>query len=448
MSEHFELNFVGKKAARELADTAAQTLLSVKDAQHAQQTGMSVLQNHFIEGDNLEVLKLLQPIYTNKIDTIYIDPPYNSGNQNFVYADNFINKNNQNEAKDNQSEFYKNLIISGQRHSDWLVMIYPRLILAQRLLKKTGVIFVSIDEREVAHLKLLMDEIFGEENFIDLFCWAKTETPANLSRKSKKVIEYILCYQKKRDKTKFAGIKKTSKSTNGLLNQTNRLNTLIFPENVVQTKLADGKIAAGMYGTNRYEIELLADTEVRDKIFIQPVYLRAKFKWTQPKLDAEIARGTELFIISKTFSPAYEKQNYAAEVPPNLINMKVGVATNEVASKNLTDLLGAKVFDYPKPVSLLKYLLGFNDHKDGLCLDFFAGSGTLAQAVWEMNRVDEGNRKWICVQRPDACPVGSVAEKNGFSTIADIALKRIEKVRKSDEYFTHWETLKAEPSTV
>lgn len=449
MIENFELNFIGKQTARALANQPTKMQLSyhkqlsvrkLHNNSNSSQQEISIPQtdqNHFIEGDNLDVLKLLQTTYSDQVHTIYIDPPYNSGNDNFVYADSFAQKNGSPDIQNQQYPFYKNLKYSGQQHSTWLAMIYPRLVLARRLLRPEGVIFISIDEREVAHLKLLMDEIFGEENFIDIFNWAKTETPANLSKKSKKVIEYILCYQKQKNKTKFTGIQKTSQSTNGLLNQTNRVADLIFPKNVVQTKLKDQKISAGKYGTARYDIDLLADTVVKDGRFIQPVHLRAKFKWTQPKLDAEIARGTEIFIPTLRLSPSYEKSSYAAEVPPNLINMKVGVATNEVASKQLTTLLGAKVFDYPKPVSLLKYLLGFHDGQDAICLDFFAGSGTLAQAVWEMNQADGGQRKWICVQAAAACPAKSVAAEKGFKTITEIALKRIESIQ-NDEAFLHW----------
>lgn len=442
MSVPFELQFIGKSSARHQADTPP-SAVTVRQADtisqiqcDSQQTVFDLRDNHFIAGDNLEVLKNLQTVYTEQIDTIYIDPPYNSGNR-FVYADRFTRKQETPPATV-AHPFAAHLRWSGRQHSDWLAMMYPRLILARRLLRSSGVIFVSIDERELAHLKILMDEIFGEQNFIDLFSWAKTETPANLSRKSKKIVEYILCYQKKRDSTKFEGIQKKSKSTNGLLNQTNRLQTLVFPKGIVQTKLPDGIIKAGRYGTSRYDIELLADATVKSGVFTSTVPLRAKFKWTMPKLELEIAKGTALFIIGKTLSPSYEKSKYAAEVPPNFINSKVGVATNEVASKQLTTLLGAKVFDYPKPVSLLKYLLAFQNKKDAICLDFFAGSGTLAQAVWEMNRADAGNRKWICVQETAPTPTDSIAAQHGFENIADIAHERIKRVQTEQETFVCW----------
>jgi len=317
---------------------------------------------------------------------------------------------------------------NGQFHSNWLSMMLPRLYLAKNLLRDDGLIFISIDDNEVSNLKLLMDEIFGEENFIDIFSWAKSETPANLSKKSKKIIEYVICYQKFKNADKFTGVKKNSPSSNGLLNQTNPVGTLKFPENSITTSISNQKIKKGAYGTDSYDIELLEDTEVKEGVFILPVVLKAKFKWTQPKLDDELSKGTKINIPTIRFSPSYEKLEYDEEVPPNLINGKVGVGTNENAGTELEALFGAKVFDFPKPPSLIKYLLGFSDDPNGIILDFFSGSGSTAQAVIEMNIKDNGNRKFICVQLPEKTATDSVAYSKGFETISAITKKRIELV--------------------
>lgn len=192
--------------------------------------------NKIIHGDNLEALKSLLPEYEGRVKCIYIDPPYNTGNEKWVYNDN---------VNDPKIKKWLGEVVGKQgedlsRHDKWLCMMYPRLKLLHKLLAEDGAIFISIDDNELANLKLLCDEIFGMNNFIDIFSWVKTETPANLSYKTKKSIEYIVCYQKNRSDIKFRGLEKESKSSNGLMNQTNALKELIFPANLVDTGLTDG----------------------------------------------------------------------------------------------------------------------------------------------------------------------------------------------------------------
>ncbi|MCP2043967.1 site-specific DNA-methyltransferase [Pontibacter sp. HSC-36F09] len=409
--EVYQLSWSGKADAyKQLQTPVTNTLIPVPDAsvnwQHTQHV--------FIEGDNLQVLKVLQKAYHSKVKGIYIDPPYNTGSDSFIYSDNFVGKTGCSQANRKQNG-----------HSNWLSMMLTRLLLARQLLREDGIIFVSIDDNELANLKLVMDEVFGEENFIDYFSWAKSETPANLSRKSKKVVEYVLCYQKNKNPEKFKGIRKNSTSSNGLLNQMNKPGTLTFPADVVTTRLKDGLLQKGSYGTDRYAIELLNDTEVKNGLFVKPFVLKAKFKWSQPKLDMEISKGTKISIPTSKLSPSYEKLVYDKEVPPNLINSKVGVGTNENASTELESLFGAKVFDFPKPPSLIKYLLGFSDDPDGIFLDFFAGSGATAQAVLEMNQQDGGNRKYVCVQLDEQIAPTTKAYQQGFRTISEITRKRL-----------------------
>lgn len=409
--EVYQLSWTGKaEAYKQLHTPVTDTLIPVPDAS----VNWPHTQHVFIEGDNLQVLKVLQKAYHGKVKGIYIDPPYNTGSDSFIYADNFAGKSGRSMVDRKQNG-----------HSNWLSMMLTRLSLARHLLREDGIIFVSIDDNELANLKLLMDEVFGEENFIEYFSWAKSETPANLSRKSKKVVEYVLCYQKNKNSEKFKGVQKNSTSSNGLLNQTNKPGILKFPANVVTTRLEDGPLPKGSYGTDRYAIELLEDTEVKGGLFMKPVVLKAKFKWSQPKLDEEIRKGTRISIPTIKLSPSYEKLVYDKEVPPNLINAKVGVGTNENASAQLEALFGAKVFDFPKPPSLIKYLLGFSDDPDGIYLDFFAGSGATAQAVLEMNQQDCGNRKYICVQLDEQIAPTTKAYQQGFRTIAEITRKRL-----------------------
>ncbi len=435
--ECFELTWPGKNAAYQLINTLPATSLIPCPRESI---NWDATENVFIEGENLDALKLLNEKYSGKIKTIYIDPPYNTGNNSFTYGDKFSVTPREYHSRNDGSRNKQKMDIAGAPvpenkhnghfHANWLSMMHPRLILAHRLLRDDGLIFVSIDDNEIANLKIIMDETFGADNYVDIFCWAKSETPANLSKKSKKVIEYILCYQKSKTSEKFKGIRKKSISSNGLLNQSNKLNTLVFPANIVRTNITNQKIKKGIYGTDKYHIELLENTEVKNGLFILPVSLKAKFKWTQPKLNMEISKGTIINIPTIRFSPSYERLEYDAEVPPNLINSKVGVATNETAGSDLAILFGAKVFDFPKPPSLIKYLIGFSDDPDGIILDFFAGSGSTAQAVLEMNVKDNGNRKFICVQLDEKTPSKSIARKHGFDTISQITKKRIDLVLK------------------
>ena len=391
--------------------------------------------NIYIEGDNLEVLKLLQRGYHGKVNMIYIDPPYNTGND-FVYRDSFgdtINNYKKQTGLTNQS----NADSSGRYHSNWCSMVYPRLKLARELLSDDGVIFISIDDNELDNLKKLANEVFGEENFVGQWAWFKSATPANLSKKIKKNVEYVLAYEKRKSPIKYKGVQKTSKSNNGLLNQTNRETILSFPANVVMTGLPDGVYHSGKYGTNSYEIDLLKDTHVKAGVFSSEVVLRAKFKWSQANLDKEIAKGTTISIRTDSFSPSYEKAEYEPEVPPNLIDSSVGVDTTENAGKALAQLFdGEKVFDYPKPVSLVSYLFDFSCGPNDVLLDFFSGSATSAEAIIRKNTEDGGNRKFILVQIPE--------KANGdWNTLCDIGEERIR--RTGDKVKTEISMSNAQP---
>ena len=404
--ERYQFTWPDKRAANRLANTP--TTMTLRPCRE-ESVDFDHTQNLYIEGDNLDVLKALRETYLGKVKMIYIDPPYNTGND-FVYNDDFAQSRGEFEEtsglfdeEGNQTidPMQRNAESNGRFHTDWLNMMYPRLKVARDLLSDDGVIFISIDDNEVENLKKVCDEIYGEQNFIDIFNWAKTETPENLSIKCRQIIEYVICYQKTKDETRFRGIQKYSSSSNGLLNQPNPIGILKFPANVVQTKIPDGIIPAGKYGTDKYDVELLNDVEVKDGLFISAFSLKAKFKWKQSYLDNELANGTIISIPTMKFSPAYEKLEYAPEVPTNLINSKVGVDTNENAGEYQLNLFDKKVFNFPKPVSLIKYLLGFLDsgNDDFIVLDFFSGSATTAEAVMQLNYEKPGSkRKYIMVQ--------------------------------------------------
>ena len=330
--------------------------------------------NFLLEGDNLHSLKLLEKTHAGKIDVIYIDPPYNTGNQDFIYDDTFVDKTD------------------GYSHSKWLSFMSERLEIAKRLLSDEGVIFISIDNNELAQLKLLCDEIFGEANFIQNFKWNKTSTPPSLSLKTREKYEYVLCYEKNRTDIKYNG-GYIDGGDAPLLNSGNTIRKLTFDPKYVQFNIV-GEYKSGKYG----KVQLLNDLIVQDGKANNTFSLLGEFKWTQERLDAEIKNGTYFIIKSNQFSIRFQRKQKAIKAPSDILTKtENGVDTNEQARKKLDELLPDNNMSYPKPVSLIKYLIRFNENgeKNATILDFFAGSGTTAQAVLELNKEEGGNRKFI-----------------------------------------------------
>jgi adenine-specific DNA-methyltransferase len=352
-----------------------------------------------IEADNLDALKALAAVHTDKVAMIYIDPPYNTG-ADALYPD----------------------ALGG--HAAWLNMMAPRLVIARRLMADDGVIFISIDGAELAHLTLLCDEIFGEANQIETFAWVRTATPAALSAKTKKVVEYLLCYERRRGPRRYLGVEKPVRSANAILNQANAVAELTFPAGTVTTALADGPVRAGAYGTRSYQVQLLEDAMVRGGRFATPLRLRGRFRWSQTYLEAQLAAGVGVHIATAKLAPAYSKPSYGREALPNLIDARVGVGSNETATAELRALLGEAMAPLirrmrPKPVSLLKYLIEAVCPDDGLVLDFFAGSGATGQAVLELNAERGAARRFVLVQSPQATGDGACP------TIAELARRRL-----------------------
>lgn len=409
-TESYGLQWLGKSYARLLASDEASTLLR-ENEEHNHKPENLHAENLLIKGDNLEVLKHLANAYHEKIKMIYIDPPYNTGTDGFVYEDDrrFTVKELQVLAGVDEEQAKRILDFTqshSNSHSAWLTFMYPRLYIARQLLKDDGVIFVSIDDNEVAQLRLLMDEIFGEENFVGQWNWFKSATPPNLSKKIKKNIEYILCFQKGNNHEYFEGLKKSSSSDDPIIKPQNTIKELYFKSGEIFTTLNDGEYRAGLYGTNKYPNELLNNLIVKDGKNVNDVKFKNRFTWTQSKLEEEIKNGT-VINLSKSLVLSIKKSEYRAEVPPNLIDKNVNVDTTENAGRYLLEIFNKeKIFDYPKPVSLLKYLCKFFDTKNDLILDFFAGSGTTGDAVMQLNADTltgsvPGNRKFILVQLPE-----------------------------------------------
>lgn len=353
--------------------------------------------NLIIHGDNLEALKALLPQYEGKVKCITIDPPYNTGNENWVYNDNV----NHPKIKKWLGEVVGKDGEDLSRHDKWLCMMYPRLKILQKLLNEDGAIFINIDDNEQANLKLICDEIFGIGNFVGTFFWYKSGTPPNLSHKIKRNIEYVLCYTKKVNSNKFYGIKKTSKSDDPITKPQNSIKELTFPPKSLKISLNDCTINAGVYGTSKFPNVLLNELIVKERSNLNEVTFRNRFIWVQDKLNDELKNMTDFKINSKSLVISYKKSNYENEVPPNFIDSSVNVDTTENAGRLLFDIFSQKVFDFPKPPSLIEYLISFLCDKNDLILDSFAGSGTTSHAVLNLNKEDGGNRKFICIEMED-----------------------------------------------
>lgn len=390
-------------------------------------------QNLYIEGDNLEVLKLLQKSYYGKIKIIYIDPPYNTGTD-FVYKDDFHDSIENYKRITGQVDGNGNLIstnpeTSGRYHTDWLNMMYPRLRLARNLLSDDGVIFISIDDNEVHNLRKICDEIFGEENFVAQFVWVKKKKGSHLSRTTRSMTEYVMCYAKVIEKVELYGEDAYSDKQQPLAKRTNSIKQLIFPKNTVRTTLGDGVYKANKYGEGTTALTFKNDIIVAKGIVRSEIIVEGPFVWTQTKLDEEIKSGTIVYLSKKFgFNVLRSDQSEKIKRPPTLIDNKINVGTNEDAYQEALELFGREgIMSYPKPVSLIKFLVNtityFN--KDAIVLDFFAGSATTAHAVMQLNAEDGGKRRFIMVQLPEPVDEKSEAYEAGFKNISDIGKARI-----------------------
>ena len=333
--------------------------------------------NYLIEGDNYYGLSTLRFTHSSKIDFIYIDPPYNTGNKDFKYNDVFVERDDV------------------FRHSKWLSFMSKRLRIAKELLKDSGIIFVSIGEDEQANLKLLMDSIFGENNFIETFIWESIFRPSNLGKSVRRNSEYVLCYVKKKsDDFSLAQKSQEAQGEASLTQNNNKPRTLKFPKNYVQVKLEDGNYKKGKYG----DIEMLDDLIVKGGLAIKEFRIKGKLKWKQEYLDSEVEKNVTLMIKTKSFIPYYRKDYQETVLRPTKIIPREIVGDVLSANAELKRIFGDSVFDYPKPTSLIKYLISICSlPDDAIILDYFAGSGTTGDAVLQLNKEDNGNRSFILI---------------------------------------------------
>ncbi|AYV35234.1 site-specific DNA-methyltransferase [Erysipelothrix rhusiopathiae] len=438
IKEGYQLSFIGKDYAKKQAGEKPTTVV-VPDNKHNQEDINKNSKNLFFTGDNLEVLRHLQNNYRNSIDVVYIDPPYNTGNDGFVYPDSFEYSDEvlQDVFGLNESELSKLKSIQGKStHSAWLTFMYPRLVLAKKLLSEEGLLYVSIDDNEASNLSLLLSEVFGDGEFIEKYIWQSTFRPDNSSPLTRKNGEFIFLYAKRKSQIKrLIGTVEKSKGLPSLTKSSMKQSTLSFKGDSVNTLLKDGIYKKG-HKNSGYILE--DDVEVKDGRIITPFCLTGKVIWGQEYLDNQIKNGTKILIKSEGFVPYTEKES-TTSAPNKIIPNDIVGDVLEARAEVLNLFKGEAVFSYPKPVSLIKYFLKMSDMKNQKILDFFAGSGTTADAVMQLNAEDGGNRQFIMVQIDE--PTYTETDRNtliarkgsetafnaGYMSIDEISRERIKR---------------------
>ncbi len=418
--ERYHLNWPGKASALIEANTPLEKTVRPVETE-------SVLfqstKNLFIEGDNLDSLKLIRESYLGKVDMIYIDPPYNTGSdliyndQYKLEADEYLEKSGQVDGMG--SKLIANPQINGRFHSDWLSMMFPRLRIARQLLSSQGLIFISIDDNERANLQKLCEEVFGASNFLGCFVWKRRSGAMDATTNLSEDHEYVLVYSKSQAPLK--GVERTFEKYNN-------------PDNDPRGPWISDNLSAGKPGGDTYYT--ITDPSTGRE------YLPPKgryWPYSRQTMAQKISEGRVIFPKGPTGSPMLKRFASEAMKPTIPVSSWIerpsankGQSTivspmNSSATTALKELFGGKLFSFPKPVELIKALINQGTAKDALVLDFFAGSGTTAQAVFECNAADGGNRRCILVQLPEEIDEGSEAFKAGYKTIAEFSKERIRR---------------------
>ncbi|ABY69224.1 type III restriction-modification system methyltransferase [Actinobacillus pleuropneumoniae serovar 3 str. JL03] len=410
--ERYQLNWVGKANATVLANAPInKTLRPCRE----ESVNFDTTQNLFIEGDNLEALKLLQETYLGKVKMIYIDPPYNTG-KDFIYKDNFAMANEDYQRESGQVDEEGNRLVvnsesNGRFHSDWLSMIYSRLKLARNLLTDDGVIFISIDDNEQANLKRVCDEVFGERNFVADVIWKKKNVVQNDARFFSTDHEYLICYTKNSEYLTLNRLPRTDEQKSRYQN----------PDNDPRGDWTSVALQAKS-GSSSYEITF------PNGVSWKPT------EGTFPRLSKEsLMKAFEenrlWFGVNGTNVPRLKK--YLSEVKDGVLSNTIWfndeVGSTQSSKEMVKKLLNSNIFDTPKPIEYIKKMMRLTCNNNSIILDFFAGSATTAHAVMQLNAEDGGNRKFIMVQIPEQTDEKSEAHKAGYHTIAEISKERIRR---------------------
>ncbi len=438
--ERYHLNWPGKREALLTANAPiAKTLRPCRE----ESVDFDTTKNLFIEGDNLDALKLLQETYLGKVKMIYIDPPYNTGND-FIYEDDFAENTDEFLLRSNQKDKEGNRLIAntesnGRFHSDWLSMMYPRLKLAKNLLRDDGVIFISIDDNEVHSLKRICSEIFGDENYVAQIAVQLNPRGRHLDKFVAKTHESILIFVRDAmNEQAISGIDKEGRMVDeynredergryrllGLRNRNQTFNPITRP-----------KLYYPLYvNTTNRTVSIVRDNIFTDEVFPNtPDGVKTCWTWGKEKVINEnqllVAEkiGDEWRIYRKDYLLGKDREMATTLVKSVWTNKEI---TNDYGRKVIKDLFGASVMDFPKSTELIRILIQIGTQRNDLVMDFFAGSATTAHAVMQLNAEDDGNRKFIMVQLPEHCNEQSEAFKAGYKTIAEISKERIRRAGK------------------
>lgn len=431
--ERYGLNWPGKREALFTANAPiAKTLRPVRE----ESVNFDTTQNLFIEGDNLDALKLLQESYLGKVKLIYIDPPYNTGND-FIYNDDFsestaefLEKSGQ--VDDDGNRLVANTESNGRFHSDWLSMMYPRLKLARNLLREDGVIFISIDDNEAANLRKLVDEVFGAAHFVAQIAVQVNPRGRHLDRYIAKTHESILVYTRGTVENALVGLEKSGAMVAeydredargpyrllGLRNRNQAFNPTTRPNLYYPLYVAPSTGAVSVTpGVDT--VEVLPDA---------PDGVRTCWTWSADKVRAEFASltaepvGNQWRIFRKDY--LHDADGAVARTLPKSVWADAEFS-NDYGRKAVKALFGAPVMDFPKAPGLMRRLLEIGCAQDGIVLDFFAGSATLAQAMFELNATDGHQRSCVLCQLPEVIEATSAAGRLGFETLADVSKERV-----------------------
>ncbi|ENT8808794.1 site-specific DNA-methyltransferase [Citrobacter freundii] len=453
--ESYSLNWLGKSYARLLANLPPKTLLT-EDKDHNQREENKNSQNLLIKGDNLEVLKHMVNAYSEKVKMIYIDPPYNTGSDGFVYNDDrkFTPEQLSELAGielDEATRILDFTVKGSSSHSAWLTFMYPRLYVAKQFLKEDGVIFISIDDNESAQLKLMCDEVFGEQNFISQLVWEKKKKGTFLSNTISSVKEYIYVYSK--EKEKFNGLIgeiNHSTETYPCVNASNKREIRTIPKGI-ESKYRESNYfmkKGSVISASTMDLVLHTDLIIKDSKLAEDLKIEGNWRYKQDAMT-EYANNGELYITQdlylrrivdepryktlKDLLPRVGDDTESSFKSINIDNLfSDGWGSNEDGEEELRITLGNKgLMSFPKPKKLIEKLCVSLRDPNAIVMDFFAGSGTTGHAIMELNSLDNGNRNFINIQIDEKIADGSEAFKNGYTSIFDITKNRLTECRKS-----------------
>jgi adenine-specific DNA-methyltransferase len=418
--ERYHLNWPGK---REALLTANAPIAKTLRPCHQESVNFDTTRNLFIEGDNLDALKLLQEAYLGKVKLIFIDPPYNTGSD-FIYEDDFAEDasaylRRSNQADESGGRLVTNAESNGRFHSDWMSMIYARLRLARNLLRDDGLIFITIDDGEVANLRRCCDEIFGEANFVAQIAWEKRYTRSNNAKRFYSLKDNVLVFRRS-EVLDVIKEKRSEKADSGYRNQDNDPKGPWITSSYVNPATKEARPNL-VYSIKRPTTGAMVDHPThawKYSLAEHRMHVETNRLWWGANGDAEWPR-LKLYLSEQT----------EGMVPIDVWDYKSSGTTDEGGAE-IKELFGAAVFDTPKPTKLIRRILGIatQGRGDEIVMDFFAGSGSTAAAVLYANAEDGGNRRVISVQIAEPTPDDSVARRHGFMTISDVTKERIRRV--------------------